>query len=131
MTQENKGINSMNEIGKKIWLVPDAYYPEASVEGPYISHEAICVLNIGEKDADISITLYFENEDPVSGFNTKCKAKRTNHIRLDQITNNEGKSIPKGKPYALLVQSSQNIICQYSRLDTTQIQMTLMTTIAY
>lgn len=121
----------MNNLGKKIWLIPDAYYPEVSVEGPYISHEAICVLNVGDKDADILITLYFEDKDPLMGFKVKCEAKRTNHIRLDRLINVKGQGIPKGIAYALLVSSSQNIVCQYSRLDTTQMQMSLMTTMAY
>lgn len=122
---------SYMDVGKKVWFVPDAYYPEQSVEGPYISHEAICVLNVGGKDAKIEITLYFENAEPMTGFAAVCSAARTNHIRLDQIRNHDGKGVPKGVPYALLLESSEPVICQYSRLDTTQMQMSLMTTIAY
>ena len=118
-------------IGKKVWLVPDAYYPEKSVDGPYISHEAICVLNTGETDAKIEITLYFENADPQSGYCAVCSAARTNHIRLDKIKNRNGEGVPKGVPYAILLKSSVPVVCQYSRLDTTQAQMSLMTTIAY
>ena len=121
----------METTGKKVWLVPDAYYPEQSVEGPYISHEAICVLNIGEKDAEIEITLYFENAEPITGFTAVCSAARTNHIRLDKIRNKDGMGVPKGVPYALLLISSEPVICQYSRLDTTQMQMSLTTTMAY
>lgn len=121
----------MEAIGKKVWFVPDAYYPAQSVEGPYISHEAICVLNIGERDAEIEIMLYFENAVPMEGFTAVCGAARTNHIRLDQIRNMEGMGVPKGTPYALLLTSTEPVICQYSRLDTTQLQMSLMTTMAY
>ncbi len=56
---------------------------------------------------------------------------RTNHIRLDLIKNNEGKSIPMGVPYAAMVKSDQPIIVQYSRLDTTQAEIGLMTTMAH
>ncbi len=121
----------MSSIGKKVWLVPDAYYPEVSVEGPYISHEAVCVLNTGDKAADIAITLYFEDGEPMCGFKAACGAKRTHHIRLDKLKNAEGAGVPKGKPYAILLESSQDVVCQYTRLDTTQMQMSLMTTMAY
>lgn len=121
----------MGSAGRKVWLVPDAYYPENASDGPYVSHEAICVLNTGDDDAQISITLYFEDQDPVGGFNAVCMARRTNHIRLDKIRNKDGLGIPLAKPYAILLESSRDVVCQYSRLDTTQIQMSLMTTIAY
>ncbi len=118
-------------LGKKVWLVPDCYYPELSVEGPYISHEAICVLNTGDEDATIKLTLYFEDGDPDCGFTAFCGAKRTHHVRLDQILSADGRHIQKGRPYALLVESNVPVVCQYSRLDTTQPQMSLTTTIAH
>lgn len=121
----------MNLYGKKVWLVPDAYYPEQSVSGPYISHEAICVLNTGDTTAELNLTLYFEDRDPLCGFRALCESKRANHIRLDKIRNEQGAGVPKGIPYAILLKSTQDVVCQYSRLDTTQMQMSLMTTMAY
>jgi hypothetical protein len=34
-------------------------------------------------------------------------------------------------PYAMMVNSGENIIVQYSRMDTTQAEMALMTTMAF
>lgn len=56
---------------------------------------------------------------------------RTNHIRLDKIKNKNGQTIPKDVPYALLVESDVEIVAQHSRMDVSQAEMTLMTTIAY
>ncbi|WP_279060402.1 sensory rhodopsin transducer [Gemmiger formicilis] len=39
--------------------------------------------------------------------------------------------MPVDTPYALLVESDVEVVCQYSRLDTAQSEMALMTTIAY
>lgn len=119
-----------NNYGSTTWFVPDAYYPEIS-NGHYVSHEAICVLNPGNEDAIITITLYFEDKDKLEGFTAECKAERTNHIRLDKLKNVNGQSIPAGVPYAMLVKSTLPVIVQYSRLDTTQAEMALMTTMAY
>ena len=49
--------------GSYVWLVPDCYYPSISSPGHYISHEAICVLNTGNQDASLTLTLYFEDRD--------------------------------------------------------------------
>lgn len=117
--------------GERIWYIPDCYYPEITSPGHYVSHEAICVLNTGMEDAEIKLTLYFEDRDPIDNFKAICPARRTKHIRLDQIKDDDGNGVPKGVPYAIMVESSCPIIVQYSRLDTTQAEIGLMTTMAY
>ncbi len=117
--------------GKCVWYVPDCYFPEISSPGHYVSHEAICLLNPGTEDATLQLTVYFEDKDPMRGFTALCKAERTNHLRLDKLADAQGNSIPQGVPYALMVESSQPVIIQYSRLDTTQAEIGLMTTMAY
>src|SRR5690554_3322274 len=113
----------MQKYGAKTWFIPDCYYPEVSSPGHYVSHEAICVLNTGKVDSTINITLYFEDQDPLTGFTAECPAERTRHIRLDLLKDANGRSIPKGVPYAVMVESSEPIIVQYSRLDTTQAEL--------
>lgn len=120
----------MTEYGKKIWCLPDCYYPANSTEAPYVSHEAVCVLNVTDQDAHISITLYFEDAEPQSGFHAECGRRRTNHIRLDRIRSEDGHTIEKGRAYALVLESDVPVVCQYSRVDTTQERLGLATTIA-
>ena len=108
----------------------DAYYPKES-SGKFHSHDAVCVLNTSDQDAEITMTLYFEDREKMGGFKAVCKAERTNHIRMDKIRNEEGIGVPRGVPYAILVESNVEIVVQYSRMDTTQAEMALMTTIAY
>ena len=67
----------------------------------------------------------------MTGFSAVCENNRTNHIRLDKIENDKGEKIPKEVPYAILVESDRDIVCQHSRMDVSQPEMTLMTTIAY
>ena len=50
--------------GKNVWMIADGYMSD-TVKGEYVSHEAICVLNVSGKDANINITLYFENDEPM------------------------------------------------------------------
>lgn len=122
----------MNEgHGKREWLVADCYWPETTAPGHYVSHEAVCALNTSDRDARIELTLYFEDREPMAGFVAHCPARRTHHIRLDKLTDAAGGHVPMGTPYAIHAVSDVNIIMQYSRLDATQPNCTLATTIAY
>ncbi|WJH34360.1 sensory rhodopsin transducer [Paenibacillus sp. CC-CFT747] len=117
-------------IGKTIWLIPDGYLPARST-GEQISHEAVCVLNLGEEDAAIRLTFYFEDREPMDRFRSVCGARRTHHIRLDRLTDDEGNPVPVGVPYAIQVESSVPVVVQHSRLDTSQEALALFTTMAY
>ena len=120
----------MKAYGKKTWLIPDTFLHSVS-HGANVSHEAVCVLNTGARDAEITLTLYFEDRAAAGGYHASCPAAHTHHIRLDRLLSDAGEAIPRDTPYAVLVESSEPIVVQYSRLDTSQAEMALMTTIAY
>ena len=117
-------------IGKNTWLIPDGYMSD-TVKGEFVSHEAVCVLNLSGETAHVSITIYFEDAEPLRGFTAVCENERTNHIRLDKIVADDGRKIPKDTPYAVLVESDQPVVVQASRLAVSQPEYALMTTIAY
>ena len=117
-------------IGKTLWVIPDGYMNDTS-NGKFVSHEAICVLNLSEQNASIKLTIYFEDKEPMRGFNVMCKGNRTNHIRLDMIKNENGECIPKGVAYSIFVEINIPIVCQHSRMDVSQPEMALMTTIPF
>ena len=122
----------MNAEGARYWYIPDTYLPEPiAADGPYKGHEAVCILNVTEQDAQIELNFYFEDRAPVKGIRIVVPAERTHHVRLDRPDQIGGFVVPIGVPYAIRLQSDVPVIVQYSRLDTTQIQATLMTTIAY
>jgi hypothetical protein len=50
---------------------------------------------------------------------------------MDKIRGAAGEEVPCGVPYAALVESSRPIVVQYSRLDATQDNNAMMTTIAW
>ena len=116
--------------GKTEWVIPDGFMSDTESE-TYVSHEAVCVLNLSENDAHIELEIYFEDREPLLGFTAVCAAKRCNHVRLDKIETKDGIRIPHEVPYAILVRSDQPVVVQHSRMDVTQPNMTLMTTIAY
>ena len=117
------------KYGKKIWLIPDAFYNSQSIGA--VSHEAVCVLNTSDEDAAIKLTLYFEDRDKMDGYVAACPKERTHHIRMDKLRSTSGAGVPMDVPYAILVESNVEVVVQYSRLDTSQAEMALMTTVAY
>ncbi|CAM4063053.1 sensory rhodopsin transducer [Paenibacillus alkaliterrae] len=115
--------------GEKHWFIPDGYIPPDST-GSLTSHESVCVLNISSEEALIRFTIFFEDREPMEDILVVVQGRRTKHIRTSSLMKN-GAPIPIGVPYAIEVQSDIPIIVQYSRLDSTQAENTLMSTIAY
>ena len=118
-------------IGKKRWAIAEGYIPETS-NGPapeMTSHEAVCVLNAGEEDARIEITIYYTDREPVGPYEVTVPAERTKHVRFNGLEDPE--PIPEGTPYASVIESDVPIVCQHTRLDSRQAENALLSTVAY
>ncbi len=107
------------------WYIPDCYLGSVS-NGNTLTHEAVCVLNPGDTDADVKLTLLFEDRAEMSGFSAAVGARRTNHIRLDKIVSEQGEAIPRDLPYAIEIDCDVPIKIQYTRVDTSQKELALM-----
>lgn len=118
-------------IGKKVWAIAEGYIPEYST-GPapeMESHETVCILNTSEETAHIEIMVYFSDKDPLGPFRMEVGARRTSHIRFNNL-DNPGK-IPPGVDFASTIVSSVPVIVQHTRLDSRQPANALLSTIAY
>lgn len=120
-----------NVVGKRLWVIPEGYLPPSS-HGPspqLTSHEAICVLNIGEQDAQLEITTYFEDREPVGPYRFSVPARRTKHLRINDFESPT--PVPVDTNFSTVVWSNRPIVVQYTRLDSRQADNALLTTIAY
>lgn len=113
---------------KYTWQIPDGYWKTAS-NGKYESHEAICLLNITDIDAEVKMTLYFEDTDKIDGFAVSVPAEKTLHVRMDKIKNKDGLGVPPNKPYAVLLKSNVPLSVQYTRVDSSQKELTIASTL--
>ncbi|WP_101911266.1 sensory rhodopsin transducer [Marasmitruncus massiliensis] len=120
----------MEQTAKTEWVIPDMYWPEITSGRNYVSHESVCVLNTGERDCEVRITLYYEDSDPVVLQPARCDAMRTHHIRMDRIRDMTGAPVRKGVPYAARVLCSVPVTVQYTRVDTSESTNAIMTTMA-
>ncbi|WP_430230340.1 sensory rhodopsin transducer [Nitrosomonas communis] len=118
-------------IGHKIWAIPEGYIPSQST-GPdpeFTSHETACILNAGDNEANIVITIYFTDKDPVGPYKLKVPARRTLHLRFNNLK--DPQEIPRDTDYASVIRSDVPIVVQHTRLDSRQAENALLTTIAY
>jgi hypothetical protein len=121
----------MTEIGRTIWAIAEGYIPGQSVSNEHalISHETACLLNATDKDADVSITLFFTDRDPVGPYRVKVAARRTLHLRFNDLT--DPAPVPRDTSYASLIESTVPIIVQHTRLDSRNPNIALLSTIAF
>lgn len=119
----------MKEYGEKVWMIPDGFI--SSKSNHQVSHDAVCVINTSGQTANIKLTLLFEDREKMECFQAVCGGEKTHHIRMDKIRGANGEMVPRDTPYAIVVESDVKIVVQYSRMDTSQAEMALMTTMAY
>lgn len=121
----------MKSIGKKHWAIAEGYIPEKSTgpEPDMTSHETACILNAGDDDAIIEIMLYFSNREPAGPYNIPVPARRTKHLRFNELQHPE--PVPKGTDYASVFYSSVPVVIQHTRLDSRQSENALMSTMAF
>ena len=118
-------------LGRRRWAIAEGYIPPYS-HGPepqMESHETVCLLNAGEEDAHVAITIYFQDREPAGPYRLVVPARRTLHQRFNNLSDPE--PIPKGVDYASVIESDVPIVVQHTRLDSRQAENALITTIAF
>ena len=119
-------------IGKNCWVIAEGYIPADSTNGDdsrYVSHETACLLNTNENEAEVSLTIYFEDREPVGPYHVVVPARRTLHLRFNDLSDPE--VIPRDTSYSSIIQSSLPIVVQHTRLDSRQSALALLSTMAY
>jgi len=118
-------------IGKRLWVIPEGYLPpDAPGKSRAMqSHEAACVLNAGETDAHLRLTLYFADRPPAGPYLVTVPAQRTLHLRFNDL--HDPAPVPPGADYSSVIQSDVPVVVQHTRLDSRGDRLALMTTLAY
>ncbi len=122
----------MDALGCTRWVIPEGYIPPGSMvnaDRALSSHEAACLLNTGDSDAKVRITLFFTDREPVGPYELTLAARRTLHMRFNDLIHPE--PVPPGADYASVIESDVPIIVQHTRLDSRAAQIALLSTMAY
>ena len=121
----------MEPIGRTRWAIAEGWIPGWS-NGPepeLTSHETVCILNASDRDADVTITVFFADREPAGPYRFIAPAHHTRHQRFNEL--NEPEPIPVATNYASVIESTVPIVVQHTRLDSRQAENALITTIAY
>ncbi|WP_092533156.1 sensory rhodopsin transducer [Amycolatopsis arida] len=123
----------MTGIGRTMWVVPEGYLPpeedSAHSSRELVSHEAACVLNTGDRAAHLELTLYFTDREPVGPYRVTVPARRTTHLRFNELSDPE--RVPRGTDYASVLVSDVPVVVQHTRLDSRDPAVALLSTVAY
>jgi hypothetical protein len=118
-------------IGRKRWAIAEGYIPGWS-HGPepeLTSHETVCILNAGDQDAHVAITVFFADREPAGPYRLTVAARRTHHVRFNDLTDPE--PVPTATPFASVIAAEVPIVVQHTRLDSRQAENALLSTIAF
>jgi hypothetical protein len=118
-------------VGKKVWAIPEGHIPSWSVsDAPELaSHEAICLLNTGGACAQVAITLFFADREPIGPYQVSVPPRRTLHLRFNDLRHPQ--PVPHDTDYASLIEATEPIVVQHTRLDSRSPAVALLSTVAY
>lgn len=119
-------------IGRKTWAIAEGYIPASSTGGEdrrFLSHETACMLNANDRDAQVRITLYFSDREPVGPYEVTVPARRTLHLRFNDLA--DPAPVPRDTDYSSVFESDLPIVVQHTRLDSRKEALALLSTTAY
>jgi hypothetical protein len=121
----------MEAIGRRRWAIAEGYIPSQSAftDRALISHETACILNAGDRDAQVAITIFFGDREPVGPYRVTVGARRTLHLRFNDLA--DPQPVPLDTDYASVFESDVPIIVQHTRLDSRRAELALLSTMAY
>ncbi|MFO7946321.1 MAG: sensory rhodopsin transducer [Armatimonadota bacterium] len=121
----------MTGDGKKLWIFPDGDLPPpGDGDEPLEGHESLIILNTGDEDAEIDMTIYFSDREPESGLRVSVPARRVRVVRMDQPVGDREFQVPTGQ-YALRLESNVPIVAQIGRADVRQPNLAYYTVMGY
>ena len=119
------------EIGRRQWATAEGYIPSGSAfsDRALVSHETACLLNATDRNAQVSITIYFADREPIGPYRVIVPARRTLHLRFNDLR--DPAPVPRDTDYASVFESDVPIVVQHTRLDSRHAEVALLTTVAY
>lgn len=124
------------KVGSRIWVFPDGDIPPRD---PYDSslknedthgHESLVILNASDRPAQITLHVYFTDQEPWRIDLPELGARRVVCHRTNEPLGTEHRQIPSVQ-YALVVESSEPVVAQIGRMDVRQPNLAYYTAMGY
>jgi hypothetical protein len=100
------------KYGEKVWVFPDGDRPR---EGGYSrqANETLVILNTTDIQAEIDMTIYFTNREPVRHRRFTVEPERVRCLKTNDVTDMDGFVPEYREQYAIRLQSNTEIVAQY------------------
>ncbi len=121
----------MKAIGRTKWAIPGGHIPLRSHghEPEHTSRDELGILNTGEAEAHLEMTIFYADRDPVGPYRLTIPGRRTRHVRLNDLIDPE--AIPLDTDYAAVIESDTPIVVQFTRRDTSQAENALFSVVPF
>lgn len=121
----------MKPIGRTRWAIAGGHIPLRSTgPGPaLVSHETLCLLNAGGRDASVELWIHHPGRDPVGPYRLRVGARRVRHVRFNDLIDPEALFL--GADYGATIASDVPIVVQFTRLDTARAANAQIGTLAF
>ncbi|HEX5594890.1 MAG TPA: sensory rhodopsin transducer [Micromonosporaceae bacterium] len=108
----------MAGIGHRVWALSGGHipYPSNGAEPQFTSFDQLCLLNTGEQPAEVTLTIYYVDQEPVGPYQFTVAANRVRHIRFNDLIDPE--AIRLDRPFGAVLRSPVPIVVQFLRQDT-------------
>lgn len=102
--------------GKKVWIFPDAELPPVGVNC-IPGHESIIITNTCDTDANVRITLFYTDKEPINDICITVGAKRVRCLRTNEEKDFGARTANFEEQYAIMLESDVPIVAQYGRAE--------------
>ncbi len=115
--------------GRTAWAIAGGHIPLRSTgrEPEHTSRDELCLLNTGAEDAEVEVTLFYSDRDPVGPYRLRVSARRVRRVRVNDLINPEAP--PLDQDYGAIVTSNVPIVLQFERKDTSGSENGILTTL--
>ncbi len=121
----------MDAIGHRRWAIAEGWIPSESAfsDRALRSHETACILNAGDRAANVRITIFFEDREPIGPYRVTIAARRTLHLCFNDL--DDPQPVPRDTAYSSVFEADVPIVVQHTRLDSRRAEVSLLSTIAF
>jgi hypothetical protein len=121
----------MDAVGRTRWAIAEGYIPSRSSfsDPALISHETACILNAGDQEAHVRLTIFFADREPLGPYRITVAPRRTLHLRFNDLK--DPAPVPHDTDYSSVFESDVPIVLQHTRLDSRHAEVSLLSTMAY
>lgn len=102
-------------LGSRSWAVPGGGipFPSQPDEPELTGADVLCVLNTGDEPAELRLTVYYADQDPVGPYRISVGARRIRHVRFNDLIDPE--AIRLGRPFGWVAESQVPVVVQMTR----------------